>query len=68
MGEVLVEEEDGTTVVEVVGSGDGVMVGTGNGVVGSGIEVVEGSGIGVVVGSGIGEKVVDMEVKCQEIE
>ena len=66
MGEVLVEE-DGTTVVEVVGSGDGVMVGTGDGVVGSGDGVV-GSGVGVVVGSGIGEKVVDMEGKCQELE
>ena len=53
VGEVKVDEEDGRTVGEVVGSG---------------IALVVGSGIGVVVGSGIGEKVVDMEVKCQEIE
>ena len=52
VGEVKVDE-DGRTVGEVVGSG---------------IALVVGSGIGVVVGSGIGEKVVDMEVKCQEIE
>lgn len=61
VGEVKVEEEGGTTVVEVVGSGIAL-------VVGSGIGVVVGSGIGVVVGSGIGEKVVVMEGECQGIE